>query len=194
MRTPATSRRPTLTALAIPLALLLAGCATATNTLSPARLAPITLTSPAIANHELPARYTCDGQNTNPPLTWGATPPNTSELLATLIGYQTSSNGTYTVTVEWALAGINPHLHHLNPGQRPPGSFPGLTTQNTRHYNLCPPKHTTHHYQIMLYSLPNPIKLSHEFDTLEILSAITKPGQETSATAQGTLPTTYTRN
>ena len=40
---------------------------------------PLTLTSPAFADHTpIPSRYSCDGANTAPPLAWSGEPPHTA--------------------------------------------------------------------------------------------------------------------
>jgi phosphatidylethanolamine-binding protein (PEBP) family uncharacterized protein len=181
--------------------LTLTGCATTNNntnnnnTNTTHNTTTIAFKSPAIHNRTLPATYTCDGKNTNPPLEWGTIPADTSELLLTAIALNptTPNATTYTPTIEWALSGINPNQHKLNPGEHPPGTHPGLTPHNKRNYNICPKPHTTTKYQFMLYAIPANIKISPNFAAQPILTALTKPNSQTTPTAEGAFITNYTR-
>jgi phosphatidylethanolamine-binding protein (PEBP) family uncharacterized protein len=191
MRTPT----PTL-ALTLTLMLGLTGCATSTSTSTTPNGSPaqVTLTIPTLTQHTLPAQYTCDGHNTTPPFQWTNIPPGTSELALYALGINPTPQHTYNITVEWALAGINPALTHLNPGEQPLGTHSGLNANNQRTYNICPPKDkTTHRYQFMLFAIPKTIKINPEFNALEILTAITSKNTEYTATSHGTYIALYKR-
>jgi hypothetical protein len=151
--------------------------------------------SPAIVSHLIPVRYTCDGENTNPPLEWGAVPSDTGELVLTAIGLTPTvpPSNDYHASIEWAIAGIKPSLHRLEPGEIPRGAHVGVSSNEHRHFNVCPKKGTTEEYQFMLYGVPSGAKVSPEFADAPILSALGKRGTATSATVEGAFVAVYKR-
>jgi phosphatidylethanolamine-binding protein (PEBP) family uncharacterized protein len=155
----------------------------------------VSFNSPAITGHLIPARYTCDGEDMNPPLEWGAVPKDTGELVLAAVGFTPTEpvSNDYRVTIEWALAGIKPSLHKLAPGEIPRGAIVGESAGERRHFNVCPKKGTTEEYQFMLYGVPAGAKVSPGFADGPILSALTKPGTATSATAEGAFDVIYKR-
>ena len=180
--------------------LALAGCAntTSTPTSSGSTGGPavqVSFKSAALHGQTLPAQYTCDGKNINPPLEWGPIPADTSELVLAAIGLTpaTPNGKSGTATIEWAISGINPKLHKLNAGEVPQGAHIGQAPNKTRRYNLCPKKGTTTQYQFMLYGVQADAKVSPEFADQPILAALSKPGTSISATAEGAFLTRYKR-
>jgi phosphatidylethanolamine-binding protein (PEBP) family uncharacterized protein len=176
------------------LSLVLSGCG---GSGSPSReaVARVSFSSPAITSHAIPARYTCDGENTNPPLEWGAVPKDTGELVLTAIGLTPTKpvSNDEIASIEWAIAGIKPSLHKLDPGEIPQGAHVGQSADERRHYNVCPKKGTTEEYQFMLYGVPVGAKVSPGFADAPILSALGKPGTATSASAIGAFDVIYKR-
>jgi phosphatidylethanolamine-binding protein (PEBP) family uncharacterized protein len=171
--------------------LVLTGCGTGTG----ATVKPTTvpLTSPAIHAGRLPALYTCDGKNISPPLTWGTISPIIQELALYAIEYASSPTGHYTLGVEWAIAGVNPALHHLNAGEIPRGAFLLKATYGNRAYNICPPRGQTKHYQFALYAIPVGVRVSPELGATELLTNLTNPNPKLQAPVTGILTATYTR-
>jgi len=178
-------------------ALALTGCANTTNSNSPTgqtfNAVKVTLKSPAVHNHQLPALYTCDGKNINPPIEWGTIPGDTGELVLAAIGLTpVAHTNNLKATIEWAISGIKPSQHKLNPGETPPGAHTGLANNNTRRYSLCPKPGIPEKYQFMLYGVPADAKVNPEFADQPIISTLSKPNTPTSATAEGAFLTHYT--
>jgi hypothetical protein len=110
------------------LALTLAGCGSANKR---AVKATIPFGSPALVGSTLPARYTCAGEDVSPPVIWGAVPAGIRTLALFIIGIDPSArSGGYTISVEWAVAGINAALHKIPTGQLPPGAYLGRSTRS----------------------------------------------------------------
>jgi phosphatidylethanolamine-binding protein (PEBP) family uncharacterized protein len=183
--------------LALTLAAVLAGCASTAATTSggggggPAL--SIALSSQALRSRYMPALYTCDGKDVSPPLEWGSLPSGTGEVVLYALGIKPVPKQGNLITVEWALAGVNPDLHRLAAGQVPRGASLGLTFHHKRAYSLCPPKGTTARYQFMLFAVPRGIKISPEFEGQQILEALSTRGAEYSAKAEGAFVTFYKR-
>jgi phosphatidylethanolamine-binding protein (PEBP) family uncharacterized protein len=186
--------RRTLAAIAgAALAVLLAGCGSAT-TANP-KIASLTFTSPAIKGTAIPALYTCDGKNIWPSFEWSAVPAGTRELVLLAVGLKPSSeSGSYNVSVEWALAGINPALRRLEAGRLPRGAYVGTNSAGKRTYSICPERGVSENYQFQLYAVPPRLKVAHEFIGMSVLGPLSQPNTSQSATAQGALVATYKRS
>jgi phosphatidylethanolamine-binding protein (PEBP) family uncharacterized protein len=142
-------------------ALVLAGCG---DSQSSATVPNVTFGSAAIVGSSIPARYTCDGKNTTPPLEWGEVPAGTGTLVLFVVGViQEPTARTYSLSVEWAVAGLNPALHKIAPGQLPPGAYVGEASDGKRRYSICPKKGQLRQYQFELYALPARDSVSRDF-------------------------------
>ena len=189
--------RPTAR-LAAPLlfGLALAGCGAsgATSTSDPAANAPkITFRSAAIHGTTLPALYTCDGKDTPPPLEWGALPRGTGSLVLFVNGLAPTAKGGYKIAVAWAVAGIDPQLHHLDPGRLPLGAVVGVATDGRRNYSICPAQGTLEQYQFELYGLPRGAAVARQFAGLPVLKALATRNSTSPADAYGDFVVTYKR-
>lgn len=105
--------------------------------------------SPAFADHQpIPAKYTCQGEDLSPPLSFFDLPPGTVTL-AIIIDDPDAPGGTFDHWVAW---NISPELGLLREG----GSVPN---EGKNHYNQvkyrgpCPPPGKTHRYFIKVYAL-----------------------------------------
>jgi len=175
------------------LALSLAGCGSAGGNSSAAT--PITLTSSAIRGKVIPALYTCDGKNVAPPLEWGAVPTGTRELALLVIGLTPSAeSGSYGVSVEWAVAGINPALHRLDPGRLPHGAYVGANSAGKHSYSICPHRGVSERYQFQVYSVPARLRVGRNFVGMSVLGALSAQNATTSATGQGAFVAIYERH
>jgi phosphatidylethanolamine-binding protein (PEBP) family uncharacterized protein len=185
-------RKTASTAIAILLTVLaLTGCGSSATV----KVAAVPLTSSAIQQSgRLPALYTCAGKNISPPLIWGTVPPIIQELALFALEYTPSPTGHYTLGIEWAIAGVNPALHHINAGELPRGAFDLKTSSGKPSYNICPPKGQTKHYEFALYAIPTGVRVSPELAATELLSNLTNPNPKLQSPATGTLTTTYTRH
>jgi len=185
-----TGRRPPVPAcVAALLVLSLAGCGE-----SATAVAPITLTSSAIQGSSLPALYTCDGRDVPPPLEWGAVPAGTRELVLLVIGLTPSAeSGSYGVSIEWAVAGIDPALHRLDPGRLPPGAYVGANSAGKHTYSICPRPGASQRYQFQVYSVPPRLRVAPNFVGMSALGALSQTSTSTSATGEGAFVAIYKR-
>ncbi len=117
-----------------------------------------TLTSSAFKEGaRIPRRYTCEGENVSPPLSWTAAPAKTAEL--TLVCDDPDApRGTF---VHWVLYGL-PATTILLPEAMPTtetlpklgGAKQGKNGTGTVGYTgPCPPPGPMHHYHFILYAL-----------------------------------------
>lgn len=121
------------------LALTLAACSRPTT---------MTLSSPAFANNAaIPAKYTCDGANTSPPLTIAGVPANAKSLALT-VEDPDAPGGTFT---HWSAWKIPPSTTSIAEGQH-------VGTEEQNGFNKpgyggpCPPG-GLHHYVFTLYAM-----------------------------------------
>lgn len=173
--------------------LALTACAGSTTTSNAPK--PIAFRSPVVTSNTMPARYTCDGRNTWPPLEWGKIPKGTGSLALFVVGV-TPEPATHTVkvSVEWAVAGLLPTLHRLGAGQLPSYAYVGTDSSGKPGYSLCPPKGTHTQYQFELYGVPFGYGVaSRNFSGVQLISALTSPSSATRAKAYGAFIAKYTR-
>jgi len=178
------------------LALAPAGCGGSGDAApTPVALTKIMFKSPALAGTSLPARYTCDGQNVIPPLEWGAVPSTVKELALFILALKPAhlANG-YSISIEWALAGVNPALHRLGAGRLPPGAHVGRASNGRTHYSICPKRGATAQYQFELYAVPYNVTIPANFAALQTLSRLATGSTPTTASARGGFTVSYKRS
>lgn len=119
----------------------------------------MSLQSPAFRNHHaIPARHTCDGMNTSPPLYWTGVPPNTKSLALIVDDPDAPDPEEPQMTfVHWVLYNIPPEAHGLEEGAAPQG-LPLEAEQGVNDWQdqtwggPCPPS-GRHRYFFKLYAL-----------------------------------------
>lgn len=110
----------------------------------------LTLESTAFRQGEaIPRRYSCDGDDVSPPLTWSGQPPETQSL-ALVVDDPDAPGGTFTHWLAW---GLDPGAGGLDEGQSAPGE--GRNDFKAEGYGgPCPPPgHGPHRYSFRLYAL-----------------------------------------
>jgi phosphatidylethanolamine-binding protein (PEBP) family uncharacterized protein len=183
--------RGTIAAAVLACALAPAGCGGS----SANDIAKIQFTSPVIPNGTIPALYTCDGRNISPPLEWGAVPPGTGELAVFLLGFTPNPTGNrYKATMEWAVSGLSPALHRLNPGKLPPGARLGLNTNNKRRYSLCPKSHEVEHYQFELYAVSASVAIPASFVGFSVVAQLANSKPSGATLGHGLFDAVYERH
>jgi len=96
----------------------------------------------------IPVKYTCEGDDISPPLTFQDVPTNTKSL-ALIMEDPDAPSGTFDHWIVWNLA---PDLKGLSEGAHVPA-------QGTNHFGEmryrgpCPPKGKVHRYYFKLYAL-----------------------------------------
>ena len=156
-----------------------------------ARSAPasIDVKSSAFANGtSIPARYTCDGDDISPPLSWRGVPEGTKSL-ALIMDDPDASGFTH-----WVIYNIPPTETGLAegvPGMRdlPGGMHQGKNDFGTNGYGgPCPPKGPSHHYVFRLYALSGTPNLPATVDQTTL-----EAGMRDYIIAEGVLVGTYGR-
>jgi Raf kinase inhibitor-like YbhB/YbcL family protein len=106
-------------------------------------------------NGYIPAKYTCDGRNVNPPLLIDNVPAD-SKSLALIVDDPDAPIGTW---VHWVLWNINPATREIKEDSIPAGAKQGLNDfKKHTHGGPCPPS-GTHRYFFKLYALDTTLNL-----------------------------------
>ena len=104
----------------------------------------------------IPAKYTCDGQDVNPPLLIENIPAETKSL-ALIVDDPDAPAGTW---VHWVVWNISPATSEIKEHSLPSGAQEGMTDFRRRGYGgPCPPS-GTHRYFFKLYALDTMLSLS----------------------------------
>jgi hypothetical protein len=139
------------------------------------------LTSSAFSEGEMiPAKYTCDGEDVSPPLTWADTPSGT-KALALICDDPDAPGATW---VHWVLFNLPPSIGGLPEGvpseKSPPTGgltgkytvYNGTTSWRRIGYNgPCPPS-GTHRYFFKLYALDGPLALVNNATAKDVQAAM----------------------
>ena len=120
---------------------------------------PLTVTSQSFMHgREIPARHTCDGQNSSPPLIWAGVPAGTKSLALIVDDPDAPDPAAPKMTwVHWVLYNIPPDASGLIEGAAV-RDFPAGTLQGNNDWQRigyggpCPPV-GKHRYFFKLYAL-----------------------------------------
>ena len=133
------------------------------------------LTSSAFAEGtEMPRKYTCDGEDISPPLSWTAPPQGTASLV--LICDDPDAPGR--VWVHWVLYGLRPDARGLPEGVPRDEVIEGGAKQGHNDFRRigyggpCPPPGSTHRYVFKLYAVDIDLALGSGATKAEVLQAI----------------------
>lgn len=108
----------------------------------------------------IPNKYTCDGENISPPLSWTGVPEDTAALVL-VVDDPDAPNGVFT---HWVLYNMAPDRRALDEGISPGnvgdvGSEGRNNFGNQRYDGPCPPTGPAHTYYFRLYALDAPLDL-----------------------------------
>jgi hypothetical protein len=148
-------------------------------------MAQLQISSPAFDHQKaMPARFTCDAQDVNPPLQISNVPAGTTSLA--LILYDPDAPAG--MWVHWVLWNISPETREISENSVPAGAVQGLNDwKKNRYGGPCPPS-GTHRYFFRIYALDT---------TLNLAPTTTKAGLERAIQAHimatGELMGTYRR-
>ncbi len=108
------------------------------------------LSSPAFGHNQMiPAKYTCDGADINPPLAIGNVPP-AARSLALIVDDPDAPSGMW---VHWVVWNIDPKTTDIDEDSIPAGASQGMNDfRKTDYGGPCPPS-GTHRYFFKLYAL-----------------------------------------
>ena len=145
----------------------------------------VKITSPVFENNGvLPLRYTCDGENINPPLMIENV-PREAKSLALILDDQDAPRGSY---VHWIVWNIDPGIRDIRENSVPEGAVEGTNDFKKRNYGgPCPPTRA-HRYAFKLYVLD--VRLNLETRSTK---AVLEKAMKGHILAQAQLLTSYKR-
>jgi Raf kinase inhibitor-like YbhB/YbcL family protein len=149
---------------------------------APPRAARMTLLSAAFPpGGAIPVRYTCDGADISPPLSWSGVPSGTRQLALIVQDLDVRF-------LHWAVAGIDPRVRSLAVDAIPAGAVQGLNDFGRVGYGgPCPSRGgRPHRYRFTLYALATATPPAAGFDARGA-------GVLAGALATGSLDGTYRR-
>jgi len=144
----------------------------------------ITVSSEALADgHDIPRRFTCDGEEVSPPLAWSG---ETGKAWALVVDDPDAPGGTY---VHWVVVDIAPGTMSVGTGDVPAGGVQIVNSSGDAAYaGPCPPN-GEHRYRFTIYGLDAATPLSSGASLNDALDQISDH-----ATSIGTLIVTYSRS
>lgn len=120
----------------------------------------------------IPSKYTCDGSNINPSLSFSDIPSNTQSLALLMedpdVPVSIRSDGMWN---HWVVFNIPPETRKIGEGSEPKG-IQGITTSNSLGYGgPCPPDRE-HRYFFKLYALDTILDLSEGATKEEVIKVM----------------------
>ncbi len=127
------------------------------------------ITSTAFDHNEMiPKKYTCDGDDVNPPLEFSA-PPADLKSFVIIVRDRDAKGGDF---VHWLVWNINPIVREIRAATVPVGAIEGMNDFGQISWNgPCPPS-GTHHYEFHLYALDKMIDLPATSDKNDLREEI----------------------
>jgi phosphatidylethanolamine-binding protein (PEBP) family uncharacterized protein len=105
------------------------------------------------------SRYTCDGQNISPPLSWHGVPAAAAELFLLVADI----GGGSSAALQWAVA-MPPTTTEIPAGGLPPGAVVGLNSLGKAAWGgVCGEKGKLQHITFILYALNHKLSLQPGF-------------------------------
>jgi hypothetical protein len=106
-------------------------------------------------NQPLPAKYTCDGLDVNPPLFFLEIPEETASLVLTL----TDPDAPGKTFIHWVVFNIDPSLIVIDEDSVPEDALTGANDFGRNEYGGPCPHSGTHRYVFTLYALDDNLDL-----------------------------------
>jgi phosphatidylethanolamine-binding protein (PEBP) family uncharacterized protein len=133
----------------------------------------------------MPVRYTCDGADLSPPLSWQNAPTGTAELFLLAIDL----SGGRTDAVQWAVGGLSPSLRGIAAGRLPAGAVVGRNSAGKAGWGgICGAPGRVHHVAFLLYALNRKLSLQAGFNPARV-----RGGLKGATLATGLTLATYRR-
>lgn len=134
------------------------------------QIASLTVSSPAIGGEFIPKKYTCDGENISPPLTFKNIPA-AAKTLVLILDDPDAPMGTFT---HWVIFNINPQTREIKENRTPEKAEIGINDAGKYGYiGPCPPS-GIHRYHFKLYALDTFLNLPHGADREQVEKAMTE--------------------
>lgn len=130
------------------------------------------LSAPWVDGASIERRYTCDGANISPAVSWGGVPPGTVEIAIAMV--DDSSVSDDEPFVHWVIGGLDPAEIALVEGDTPPGAIQALNFFGDVGYGgPCPPPGEPGHlYRLTAYALNQQLELADGDGATEFLDTI----------------------
>ena len=127
------------------------------------------ISSPVFENNQyIPAKYTCDGQNVNPPLKIEGMPENAQSLVL-IVDDPDAPSGRW---IHWLVWNISPEITEIRENEVPSGSLQGKNDFGNLNYGgPCPPSRT-HRYYFKVFALDKKLDLPEGANVKELETAI----------------------
>ena len=118
--------------------------------------------------HNIPAKFTCDGEDINPPLDFSEVPDEAKSLVL----INDDPDAPEQTWVHWIVWNIDPSTEYIEENSIPAGSVEGVTSFGKRGYGgPCPPS-GEHRYFFKLYALDIELDLPEDADKAELEEAM----------------------
>ena len=112
-------------------------------------------------------RFTCDGLNVAPALSWSAAPAGTLEIAITMVDLDAPQ------FTHWVIAGLEPTTIALDEDTVPIGAYEALNGVGDVGYTgPCPPAGTTHDYVVSVHYLGAATGLDDGSSAADLITAI----------------------
>ncbi len=126
-------------------------------------------------NGKIPAKYTCDGENTNPPLTISDAPKNAQSLVLLMddpdIPAFVKEKFGIEVWDHWVIFNIPPMAREIKEGKNPSGILGKNSGGKNTYGGPCPPD-KEHRYFFKLYALDTVLDLKEGAAKKEVEAAM----------------------
>jgi len=126
------------------------------------------ISSPAFSDGGLiPAKYTCDGRNVSPPLTFAGV-PDTAKSLALIVDDPDAPGGTFD---HWIVWNIPPTTTTISDGQVTEGTSAANGFGKSGYGGPCPPS-GEHRYYFKLYALDTALQFPRSISKADLEKAM----------------------
>lgn len=143
------------------------GFDTVATTQAPQAPATPVLVAPFANGGPIDARYTCDGDDLSPALSWTAAPAGTVEVAVTLTDLDNPD------FLHWAVAGLEPAVTTLGEGSLPEFAITSINSGGVDGYSgPCPPDGETHTYRFTVHYLLQQTELASGGPIADLQAAI----------------------
>jgi hypothetical protein len=128
---------------------------------------PLQLIAPWQDGAEIPLRYTCDGENLSPPLSWTNIPAGTAELAVTVTDLDAPQ------FVHWIVLGIGVDTMVLAEGVPPQGAVLWPNGSGSTDYTgPCPPPGQEHRYLFTVHALNQQLEPADGMEAVEVIDLL----------------------
>ncbi len=126
-------------------------------------------------NGPIPRRYTCDGENVNPPLSWSGAPAGAKSFALVMddpdIPDFVKERHGISEFDHWIVFNIPPSSSAIGEGEAPPGISGRTSAGGSSYIGPCPPDRE-HRYVFQLFALDDTLPLFEEAAKADLFAAM----------------------